>query len=1313
MRSFLRGMSAVTGDAPAPRADLDEEEVNDAEASLPLSLRMLAPLSSAFARLAGPAAEPRPARGREPRREASYVVNRRGERVPVRFDTITARNEELRSDPAFGPELAYIDSSAITADVVRRFRNGMTTRQLDEETAAICFQLATHHTDYERLAARVLVSDLHKRTPASMGEIVEAIKAAAPTDAYLRLSEEFQGVVRRAEPVLRERLDFSRDYRFGCFGFKTLVRSYLIRSTCKQAVAGEEEPLTERPQHMYMRIAIGLFLCRPDRLGHLAPEPEFSRNLALALQLYDALSLHLVSNATPTILNAATRCPQLSSCFQNATGDDLPALFRSLTTGALCSKWSGGVSLWLHNVRSEGAPIRKTGGRSQGLGPYLRILNDVQLYVDQGGNRPGAYAMYLSVDHADIFTFLAAGRKKGEGDMKYAIWVPDLFMRALLAQLEAERLAAAGGAPDPSAGDWYLFCPDEDSAPGLHLVYGEEYEQLYGRYVREGRYRRKVKAGEIVAEAFKNWAQEGTPFVLFKDHVNAKSNMRNVAPICSSNICVAADTKVLTKAGQRAILDLVGQEVDVWNGAEWSAVTVRRTGEACPLVRVTLDSGAVLDCTPAHKFYVEEAHRARPVETRAHALRPGDRLEKAGKWPVIAEGRSLPHAYARGFFAAGGHYESEARRCSRRGPQGGDLCRKHLGLELAWPRDGRCRANCAARPAHLYGAQRALIDALDLHPVCPGKCEDAALDRVSANLADGLLPEYEVPFGADLRSRLEWFAGLCDGGGAIVRSGTGAAIQVASADLGFLRSVRLMLQTMGCDPEVAESHGGRARRIGGKGYQRQAPYRLRVPPCDLDQLLGLGLTCNRLSFAGCPPPSRDARRHAKVVSVAPLPGLHPTYCFTEPLRHRGVFNGILTGQCTEVLIASWSEYDAPTFARFHPDNAAGGEVGVCVLAAVCLESYVLPPARLSGSEGGACPGVATPGSAAPSFDFRGVIAAAGLEAQALNRVIDLGYHPTEECARSCRRHRPIGIGLMGLADVYARLGLAYGEPRALALARAIAACIYYGALRASARLAEAEGPYASFEGSPVSQGLLQPDLWVREGHLSPGWEEEVEVASGGALRPEDWRELREAARRGVRNVYVTAYMPTATTSNIVGQNECFEPFTSNVYTRKTLAGEFLLINRHLQNDLIAAGLWSERLRRSLLASGGSVQGVPGVPAELKRLYRTAREIHPSLFVRTLAAMSPCVCQSASLNLFLDAPDLPKILRFLVEGWRAGLKCGMYYLHTKPSAGTQKTALHMAPAADGAPFLGAPAPPAPPSEEPASCDRSGACTSCVL
>lgn len=850
-----------------------------------------------------PATQPQPQPSTQPP-EKSYVVTRRGEHAPVLFDTITARNEDLRSNPTYGPELSFIDSPMITAEVASRFRNGMTTRELDAETAAICIDRASYHSDYEGLAARIYVSDLHKRTPANLDEMIARITGAAPTADSVRLTEEFTGVVARAADRIRGRIDFARDYRFRFFGYQTVARSYLLRPTARREESSIlDDQLMERPQHLYMRVALGIFVCQADGRGHLADEAAFSARLAQAFTYYDALSTQRVSNATPTMLNAGTIVPQLSSCFQLATADDLPTLLDTVKSAGLISKWSGGVSLWLHGVRAEGAPIRKTGGRCSGIKRYVKILNELQLYVDQGGNRPGAFAAYLSVDHDDVFTFLAMARLRGEEalkslnapDLKYALWVPDLFMRALTAQLENEAAVAAGGAGDPSAGDWHLFSPDE--APGLHLAHGEAYEKLYAQYCAEGRARRRVKAGDVIAEAFKTWTQVGVPYVLFKDAINRKSNMRNVAPICSSNLCV------------------------------------------------------------------------------------------------------------------------------------------------------------------------------------------------------------------------------------------------------------------------------------------------------------------------------------------------------------------------EVLIPSWSDYDAAEFARFHPDNARGGEFGVCNLAAVCLESFVK-----RGDDGRV------------AVDFASICDAAALEARALNRVIDLNYYPSAECQRSNQRHRPIGVGIMGLADVLARLDVIYGSPESAAVARAISACVYFGALSESARMADAEGAYASFAGSPASEGKLQPDLWVEAGDLDQGWEQEVEASTGGVLRPADWARLRAHAARGLRNAYVTAYMPTATTSNIVGQNECFEPFTSNVYTRKTLAGEFLVVNKHLMRRLAGLNLWDEKMRRDLLAASGSVQSIDRVPPEIKRLHRTAREMHPSLILRTAKAMAPFVCQSMSMNLFLDEPSLPKILRFLVEGWQSGLKTGMYYCHMRPAASSQKSSV---------------------------------------
>ncbi len=1567
-----------------------------------------------------------PRRTAPPSPPATYVVDRRGAHVAVQFDKITARNEALRTNPKYGPVLAAIDSSAITAEIVRRFRNGMTTRELDVETAATCADRASHHSDYEWLAARVHVNDLHKRTPRGLGEMVRALAAAAADARCVRLSPEYAAIVERASAAIDARLEFSRDYRLRHFGFQTMARGYLLRPGARSEESSLlDTQLMERPQHLYMRIALGIFVCRADKRGHEAPEEAFGRRLAAAFQLYDALSLQLVSHATPTILNAGTKVTQLSSCFQTATGDDLHQLLLTHLHIGDISKWSGGVSLWLHNVRAEGALIRGTGGRSTGLKHYVRMLNDLQMYVDQGGNRPGAFAIYLSVDHDDIFTLLAQGRLKGEEtlkevaapDLKLALWVSDLYMEALAAQLRNAAAVEAGEPDDPEAGDWYLFCPDE--APGLHLTWGDAYRELYERYVAEGRYRRRVKAGDIMEAAFKNWAQGGTPYVVNKCPVNRKSNMQNVAPICSSNLCVAGDTFVLTETGHAPISSLRDHKVAVWNGAEWSPVVPRKTGddaklvrvelsdggrldctayhkfyvvadgktaerragalrpgdmlEACPewpvvgageplphaytagvfaaigynsdgaptvdlppeleslyshislgastgreepsehtlvsglpplnyvpfgrnmlsrlewfagfcdaagdascmtsvdlpsqprnmlkpdkdvveraftirvrspsaprlarvklmlqtlgcdaaivkcerssecggehaliirqravatllelgfrtrrldvsdhkvdprnrptlahvvsvaelpgthatfcftepklhrgvfggvycgqcvtadtfiltdaghlpigeledqevqvwngvemssvivrrtnastnVVRVVFDNGEHIDCTPYHKFYIykQAACHVGVREVRAGELREGDRLEKSPKWPVIECGARLAHAYTSGFFAADGHYTKGQNRCQNPATDEVGLCWHHRQRQPLWEHDGQCRAWCGYNTVNLYGVKKMLLDALDVHPDCVGLYNHVASNRLTVNLVDDLLPKTSVPQNADLGSRVEWFTGLCDGDGCAIRQGSSYSLQITSINREFLIAVRRMLQTMGCDPKVRLDRDARRETIRGAEYECKSAYRLLVCSYDLDTLFSIGFQPQRLAFPGYARPARDTRHPIKVCSITALPGEQPTFCFTEPKLHRGVFNGVRAGNCEEITIPSWSEFDAPEFAQFHPGNAAGGEYGVCNLAAVALESFIRVDAEVT-------------------FDFAGEAAAAGLECRALNAVIDLNYNPSEECRRSNHRHRPIGIGLIGFADALARKREAYGTREAARFARGIAATLYFGAMQASAALAETDGPYETFEGSPVSRGLLQPDLWVADGSLAPGWEAEVEDATGGFIKPADWAALRARCRRGVRNAYVTAYMPTATTSNIVGQNECFEPFTSNLYVRKTLAGEFTIVNRHLMAELVAAGLWDDRMRREVIAAGGSIQGIERIPADVRRRYRTAREIHPSLFIRMVKAMAPFVCQSMSLNLYLNEPDLPKILRFLIEGWREGLKSLSYYIHTKSAAGSQKTSVRALTynTADVAPTA---------EETPQQvCSRTNreACTSCAL
>ena len=1145
-----------------------------------------------------------------------YVLGRSGRQETVRFDEITDRNRALCTEGKYGPPLAHVEKSlaAVTQDVVRRFKNGMTTRDLDLLTARVCAEKATSHRDYSDLAARITVSDLQKATAASFAATVLRLDGArAPDGSSLsRLHGEFVAIVERAAAEIDGRLDYSRDFRFTCFGIQTMVRSYLLRES---RADGKEGPTVERPQHAYMRVALALCVGQGDRRGHEAPEALFRQRLAAAFAVYDLLSTHRLTHASPTMFNAGTRRPQLSSCYLLGVDDDLGVLLAADRDAGMISKWAGGIGLCLTPMRAEGALIRSTGGASSGLRRYIVKLNAGQLYVNQGGRRPGAYALYLEAWHADVFTFLEMGRFKGVAanapDLKYALWANDLLMEAVVEELRVKRALAAGEAVPPevaaAAGDWHLFSPDR--APGLEKVFGDEFRALHARYVAEKRYSRVVKASKLFTEWFKTVAQAGNPYVLFKDHINRKSNLSHYRTITGSNLCVAGATLVLTSAGQLPIASLADRAVRVWNGAEWSDVTVRMTAPAAALVRVTLDSGTVLDCTPEHKFY-----DSRGAELRAGALAPGTLLEKAAAWPVVEGGEPFARAYTHGFYTADGHLHR-------------------------------------ARPAvHLYGAKRAILDdpRFEIDEEDPGLYESDALERTTVFLPRDLPRKSVVPINASLDARLRWFEGFCDGDGCILRNGSSLALQVVSTELDFLREVRLMLQTMGCDPKVKGARPARVAAIRGKDHECRETWRLLLTGPDLWALIGLGFAPARLDFAGGAPPRRGARRFAQVVSVVPLEGAAPTYCFTEPLRGRGVFGGALTGNCAEITIPCFHEEGRPGEAEY----------GTCNLAALPLASYLED----------------APDGGAPRVLWAELIAAARAAVRNLDSVIDINFYPVEACRRSNLKHRPVALGVMGLADVLARLRLAYGSPEALALDRALHAAIYYGAMAESAALGRERGSFETFEGSAAQRGLLQPDLWVGCGHLAPGWAAEVAAATGGALPAAAWDALRAECRLHLRNAYVTASMPTATSSQATGQNECFEPFTSNLYTRKTLAGEFALLNPHLLRELEALGLWDEEMRRALIAAAGSVQGIARIPEEVRGRYRTAREYDQRVITLHAKARNPFLSQSQSLNYYLGEPVLSEALTVLVKGWQEGLTTGSYYIHTQPAAGGAKSSV---------------------------------------
>lgn len=923
----------------------------------------------------------------------------------------------------------------------------------------------------------------------------------------------------------------------------------------------------ERPQHMWMRVSIQL---HGDDFKHVK-------------ETYDALSFGYFIHATPTLFNSGTNHPQLSSCFLLTTeSDSIKGIYKTLGDCAQISKWAGGIGLSVHDIRARGSHIKGTNGESTGIVPMLKVFNDTAKYVNQGGKRNGSFAVYLEPWHADIEEFLKLKLNQGAEedrarDLFYGLWIPDLFMKRVEEDL-----------------DWTLMCPHE--CPGLSDCHGETFDDLYQLYESQRKGRKTIKAKRIWQMIMDAQIQTGTPYLCYKDAANSKSNQQHLGTIKSSNLCVAPETLVLTDNGYFPIKDLQDQTVRVWNGNNWSVTTIKKTGEKQKLVEVHFSNGEVLTCTPYHKFLIQDNYNdSKNIKdsTRVDAenLEEGMNLKKF-KPPVCAfTDDSFPHPYTHGFFCGDGTYSGGYPTCS------------------------------------LYGEKKELVKYLDIKSMTG--IEDAC-GRLNTTLVRDINPKFDVPINYSIQNKLRWLEGLSDADGTISRNGTNESLQISSVEFDFLTKIRLMLITMGVHSKVTrcfdqrmillpDGHGGK------KEFNCKPLWRILISSCSLYMLSELGYSPKRLTFVKRLP-QRNAEQFVKVLQRVDSGRCDDTYCFDEPLNHAGVFNGILTGNCSEII-----EFTSPT------------ETAVCNLGSLALPKFI--------KDG--------------KFDFEMLRKYTEILARNLDIVIDKNYYPTSECSNSNMKHRPIGIGVQGLADVFAILRLPWSSKAASDLNREIFENIYYAATEASVNRAfelteykhigySETGIHSSFPGSPASNGKLQFDLWNETPTTNLNW---------AALRA-------TVKQMGMRNSLLVALMPTASTSQILGNNECFEPFTSNLYTRRVLAGDFVVVNKYLVEDLVRLDLWTSETRTSIIANGGSVQGLD-LPGELRELYRTAWEIPQKTLINMSRDRAPFVCQSQSLNLFLSEPSYAKMSSMHFYAWKAGLKTGCYYLRTKGASSAQK------------------------------------------
>lgn len=779
------------------------------------------------------------------------VIKRNGDIEEVSFDKVLNRIRILSND-------LKVDFFDIAQKVCTRIYNNVKTSELDELAAHICSSLIVENPDYGTLAARISISNHQKNTSPSFSETCYILYTNKDIHGVLNplISDELYDIVMKNKEKINNYIDYTRDFLFDYFGFKTLERAYLIKINDK---------IIERPQHMIMRVAIGIH----------------GKDLKDALQTYDLISKKYFTHATPTLFNSGTPRPQLSSCFLlSINSDSVSGIYDSLKECAEISKHSGGIGIHIHDIRSKGALIKGTNGRSDGIGPMLKVFNHTARYINQAGKRNGSFAVYLEPWHADVFEFLELKKPHGNEedrarDLFYALWVPDLFM---------ERVK--------NNGKWSLMCPDQ--CRGLADCYGDKFKELYESYESKGMFTKQIEAQQLWFKILELQIEAGVPYILYKDACNSKSNQKNLGTIKSSNLC------------------------------------------------------------------------------------------------------------------------------------------------------------------------------------------------------------------------------------------------------------------------------------------------------------------------------------------------------------------------TEII-----EYSSPE------------EIAVCNLASICLSSFI----EIKEDK--------------PEFNFEKLHEVTMTITKNLNKVIDVNYYPLEKARRSNLKHRPIGLGVQGLADAFILMRYPFESAEAKELNTLIFETIYHAAVEQSMKIAKTRyeiinrtsmsgetdynlnlnefdpisgskypGAYSSFDGSPASLGELQFDLW----NVKP------------TENRYDWEVLKkDIIKYGMRNSLLVAPMPTASTSQIMGSNECIEPITSNIYKRKTMAGEFILVNKYLVNDLVKLNLWTKDMKNRIIMLEGSIQDIPEIPVDIKELYKTVWEIKQKVLIELAADRGVYIDQSQSLNLFMADPDFQKLTSMHFYSWKLGLKTGIYYLRSKPKAKQQKFA----------------------------------------
>jgi ribonucleoside-diphosphate reductase alpha chain len=980
-----------------------------------------------------------------------------GIRVIRRDGSTTSLNiGKIRDVVEWACEGKKVNSIALEAGLTTRLRDGITTREIQDNLINCALEMCSpEEPDWRYVAGRLHIWSLWKDTLVARGYQYGNYEKTVKTQVKKLLYDE--RILIYSEAELKEagswiNPDWDIDYDYA--GALLITSRYLLKN--------------ELPQEALLTCSL-----------LLATVEEPANRLHWAKKFYQAIAQRKISLATPILANLRTPKGSLTSCFILSIDDSLESIFDELTNAARISKNGGGVGVNVSRIRATGSWVMGKANASGGIIPWIKLLNDTAIAVNQGGRRAGAVTIGVDIWHLDVPEFLEMQTENGDQRRKaYDVFpqlvITDEFMRRVI-----------------NKDEWTLVDPYEvRNKLGIELaeLWGEEFEEAYrlveANLDQEILLYKKINARDLFKSIMRSQVETGMPYIAFKDTINRANPNKHDGYIPGVNLCVAGETKILTDRGQIAIADLVGEYVNVWNGLEWSEVLVKKTGENQPLLKVNFSNGEALECTYYHKFYVQKNYKGTVEIVEAKDLKQGDKLIKY-QLPLIQSENDLdfPYAYTAGFFSGDGSYGNN-------GMPEVDLygVKKEL-LPLLAIRN-KYRGNGSIEKGTFW---RKETDTLAVY-------HDSKQDRIVCKLPLDIPSKFTVPLnGYTIKSRLEWLAGLLDADGTVARNGSNESLQIAAVNRQFLLDIRLMLQTLGVDSKVTfMDDGGYKLMPNGKGnyqeYLCQPKYRLLINSVGLFQLGQLGLKTHRLQWT-LKEPQRSATQFIRIESVELTCRRDDTYCFTEPKRHLGMFNGILTGQCTE------------SFSNVTPDKTAH----CCNLVSLNLAN----------------------------IDREEIESNCQIAVRILDNTIDITNPPFDNAKNHNDKYRTIGVGAMGLADWLAKRKLSYNN---LSEISNLFEEIGYWCTYSSMELAKERGAYQAFLGSEWSQGKLigaKPVEWFLN----------------NAVQPQRWQQLAADIQRfGIRNSHITAIAPNTSSSLVQGCTASVLPVYSRFFYDKWAKG---------------------------------------------------------------------------------------------------------------------------------------------------------------